>query len=117
MGTVADHSRVILPLLGEYIDSGYRTPKDRIIYSLRSNARYQLILIACAAGGGIYVFLQNGFAGGSIKSLVMAWVYTPGALVLMLTRQQIGLLLGLDHGNILDGSWLGRCTPKTLPQR
>lgn len=71
----ADHSRLILPLLGEYIDSGYRTPKDRIIYSLRSNARYQLIVIACAAAAGIYVFLQNGFAGGSVKSLVMAWVH------------------------------------------
>ena len=65
-------SRVILPLLGEYVDSGYRTPKDRILYSLRSNGRYQLIVIACAAAGGIYVFLQNGFKGGSVKSLVMA---------------------------------------------
>ena len=74
IGALADHSRIILPLLGEYIDSGYRTPKDRIIYSLRSNARYQLIVIACAAAGGIYIFLQNGFAGGSVKSLVMAWV-------------------------------------------
>ena len=72
--TTTDQSRVILPLLGEYVDSGYRTPKDRIIYSLRSNARYQLIVIACAAAGGIYIFLQNGFAGGSVKSLVMAWV-------------------------------------------
>ena len=70
--SMTDDTRLILPLLGEYIDSGYRTPKDRIIYSLRSNARYQLIVIACAAAGGIYIFLQNGFAGGSVKSLVMA---------------------------------------------
>ena len=68
----ADVCRVILPLLGEYVDSGYRTPKDRILYSLRSNGRYQLIVLACAAAGGIYVFLQNGFKGGSVKSLVMA---------------------------------------------
>ena len=73
--TTTDQFRIILPLLGEYVDSGYRTPKDRIIYSLRSNARYQLIVIACAAAGGIYIFLQNGFAGGSVKSLVMAWVH------------------------------------------
>ena len=64
--------RLILPLLGDYADSGYRTPKDRILYSLRSNGRYQLIMIVCAAAGGIYVFLQNGFEGGSVKSLVMA---------------------------------------------
>ncbi len=70
---MANMSRVILPLLGEYVDSGYRTPKDRILYSLRSNGRYQLIVIACAAAAGIYVFLQNGFKGVSAKSLVMAY--------------------------------------------
>ena len=64
--------RLILPLLGEYADSGYRTPKDRLLYSLRSNARYQLIVLACAGAAGIYVFLVNGFKTGSIKSLVMA---------------------------------------------
>ncbi|KAI4099610.1 MAG: hypothetical protein LQ339_005908 [Xanthoria mediterranea] len=62
----------ILPLLGEYIDSGYRTPKDRILYSLRSNGRYQLIVLGCAFGGLVYVFLQNGFKGTSVKALVMA---------------------------------------------
>lgn len=72
---------LILPLLGEYADSGYRTPKDRILYSLRSNGRYQLIVIACAAAGGIYVFLQNGFKGGSVKSLVMALAYCWGLVM------------------------------------
>ncbi|KAI4140359.1 MAG: hypothetical protein LQ341_003867, partial [Variospora aurantia] len=62
----------ILPLLGEYIDSGYRTPKDRFIYSLRSNGRYQLIVFALAVAGLVYVFLQNGFEGTSVKALVMA---------------------------------------------
>lgn len=68
----ANTPRIMLPLLGEYVDSGYRTPKDRILYSLRSNGRYQLIVITCAAFAGIYVFLQNGFKGVSGKSLVMA---------------------------------------------
>ena len=67
-----DYLRIILPLLGEYIDSGYRTPKDRFTYSLRSNGRYQLIVLTCAIGGLIYVFLQNGFHGTSVKALVMA---------------------------------------------
>ncbi|KAL8915329.1 MAG: hypothetical protein Q9171_000199 [Xanthocarpia ochracea] len=62
----------ILPLLGEYIDSGYRTPRDRFVYSLRSNGRYQLIVIACAIGGLVYVFLQNGFQGTSVKALAPA---------------------------------------------
>src|ERR1700761_1939905 len=34
---------VVLPLLAEYMDAGYRDPKARMIYSLRSNGRYQLI--------------------------------------------------------------------------
>lgn len=72
---------LILPLLGEYVDSGYRTPKDRILYSLRSNGRYQLIVIACAAAGGIYVFLQNGFKDVSVKSLVMALAYCWGLVM------------------------------------
>ncbi|KAL8728503.1 MAG: hypothetical protein Q9166_005325 [cf. Caloplaca sp. 2 TL-2023] len=70
----------ILPLLGEYIDSGYRTPKDRFIYSLRSNGRYQLIVLACGVGGLVYVFLQNGFQGTSIKALVMALAYCWGLI-------------------------------------
>lgn len=67
-------SRLILPLLGEYVDSGYRTPKDRMIYSLRSNGRYQLIVLSCGIAGAVYVFLQNGFRGTSVKALVMAYV-------------------------------------------
>ncbi|KAL8980978.1 MAG: hypothetical protein Q9177_005718, partial [Variospora cf. flavescens] len=70
----------ILPLLGEYIDSGYRTPKDRFIYSLRSNGRYQLIVFALAVAGLVYVFLQNGFEGTSVKALVMALAYCWGLI-------------------------------------
>lgn len=71
---------LILPLLGEYIDSGYRTPKDLFIYSLRSNGRYQLIVLACGVGGLIYVFLQNGFQGTSVKALIMALAYFWGLI-------------------------------------
>ncbi|KAL8933297.1 MAG: hypothetical protein Q9216_006434, partial [Gyalolechia sp. 2 TL-2023] len=71
---------IILPLLGEYIDSGYRTPKDRLTYSLRSNGRYQLIVLACGLGGLAYVLLQNGFQGTSVKALVMALAYFWGLI-------------------------------------
>ncbi|MDI1486693.1 MAG: hypothetical protein OHK93_005953 [Ramalina farinacea] len=57
---------------GEYVDSGYRSPRDRFFYSLKQNGRYQLIVLVCAGLGGIYVFLVNGFQTGSLKSLVMA---------------------------------------------
>ena len=66
---------MILPLLGEYVDSGFRTPRDRFFYSLRSNARYQLIVLGCGTAGLAYVFLQNGFEGTSVKSLIMALAY------------------------------------------
>ena len=79
----------ILPLLGEYVDSGYRTPRDRMIYSLKSNAQYYLILLACGAVGLIYIIWYNGFRGESLKSLVMALAYV-AALI------QAVLLLG--HG-------------------
>ncbi|KAI4247960.1 MAG: hypothetical protein L6R42_009442, partial [Xanthoria sp. 1 TBL-2021] len=69
---------LILPLLGDYIDSGYRTPRDRFIYSLRSNGRYQLIVLGCGIAGLVYVFLQNGFEGTSVKALVMALAYCWG---------------------------------------
>ncbi|KAL8709174.1 MAG: hypothetical protein Q9220_006054 [cf. Caloplaca sp. 1 TL-2023] len=70
----------ILPLLGEYIDSGYRAPKDRLLYSLRSNGRYQLIVLGCGIGGLVYVFLQNGFEGTSVKAMVMALAYCWGLI-------------------------------------
>ncbi|PGH20403.1 hypothetical protein AJ80_03548 [Polytolypa hystricis UAMH7299] len=66
---------VILPLLGEYIDSGYRTPKARLLYSLRSNGRYQLIVLSCGVAGLIYIIVQNGLDFTSLKGLVMALAY------------------------------------------
>lgn len=64
--------RFILPLLAEYVDSGFRTPRDRMIYSLRSNGRYQLIILACGSLGLLYIFYQNKFEKTSVKALVMA---------------------------------------------
>ncbi|KAI9812199.1 MAG: hypothetical protein M1827_004865 [Pycnora praestabilis] len=69
---------IILPLLGNYADAGYRTPKDRFLYSLRENGRYQLIVLSCAMIGLIYFILQSGFNPTSIKGLVMALAYCWG---------------------------------------
>lgn len=73
------------------MDSGYRTPKDRIIYSLRSNARYQLIVLSCATAGLVYIFIQNGFESSSVKGLVMALAYCWG-LVLAIYLMGHGLV-------------------------
>ncbi|KAL2866710.1 LMBR1 domain-containing protein [Aspergillus lucknowensis] len=81
----------ILPLLGEYIDSGYRDTRSRIQYSVRSNARYQLIVLGCATVGLIYISIQNGFEFSTIKALVMALAYVWG-LVLAIYLMGHGLV-------------------------
>ncbi|CAG8295676.1 unnamed protein product [Penicillium salamii] len=81
----------ILPLLGEYVDSGYRDPKGRLMYSLRSNAQYQLICLACAIVGLVYVSISNGFEFTSIKGLIMALAYVWG-LVLAIYLMGHGLI-------------------------
>ncbi|KAI9368185.1 LMBR1-like membrane protein-domain-containing protein [Aspergillus egyptiacus] len=82
---------VILPLLGEYIDSGHRNTRSRIEYSIRSNARYQMTVLGCATVGLIYISIQNGFEFSSIKALVMALAYVWG-LVLAIYLMGHGLV-------------------------
>ncbi|CRG85850.1 LMBR1 domain-containing protein 2-B [Talaromyces islandicus] len=72
---------VILPLLGEFVDSGYRDPKGRLLYSLRSNARYHLLVLGCGAFGLVYFVIQNGFEFKSIRGLVMALAYVWGLIL------------------------------------
>ncbi|KAI5208911.1 hypothetical protein AUEXF2481DRAFT_6346 [Aureobasidium subglaciale EXF-2481] len=76
----------VLPLLGEYCDSGYREPKDRFIYSLRSNARYQLITLSVGTAGAVYFFWQNRNdnttnKAETLKALVMAMAYAYGLIL------------------------------------
>lgn len=72
---------VVLPLLGEYMDAGYRDPRSRMIYSLRSNARYQLIVLGCAVAGLIYMIFSYGFDFTAIRGLVMALAYVWGLML------------------------------------
>ncbi|EMD90451.1 hypothetical protein COCC4DRAFT_127327 [Bipolaris maydis ATCC 48331] len=71
----------ILPMLGEYCDSGYREPKARLQYALRSNGRYWLILLACSVVGSVYLIWWNGFEADTFKSLVMALAYAWGLIL------------------------------------
>ncbi|KAF2834690.1 hypothetical protein M501DRAFT_1020488 [Patellaria atrata CBS 101060] len=71
----------ILPLLGEYVDSGYREPKARLLYSLHQNGRYQLMVLTSAVVGGVYFFWQSGFHVTSLKALVMALAYAWGLIL------------------------------------
>jgi len=71
----------LLPLLGEYCDSGYRETRGRVIYSLRSNARYQLIVLGTGVAGLVYFILQNGLHIASIKGMIMAVAYAWGLIL------------------------------------
>lgn len=71
----------ILPMLGEYCDSGYRQPKARLMYALRSNGRYWLIVLGWSIVGSIYLIWWNGFEKDTFKSLVMALAYTWGLIL------------------------------------
>lgn len=98
--------RIALPLLGEYSDSGYREPKDRFLYSLRSNARYQLMVVSIGSIGAVYFFLNEGFHFLSLKALVMALAYTWG-LILAIYLMGHGLV-ALPKRLFRDASISGR---------
>lgn len=72
---------VVLPLLGEYMDAGYRDSRSRMKYSLRSNARYQLIVLACTTVGLVYMIFSYGFDFTAIRALVMALAYVWGLIL------------------------------------
>jgi len=68
----------ILPFLGDYCDSGYRDPRSRTFDSLRTNVRYQLIVLAAGVVGLVYFILENGFHIATLKGLVIALAYAWG---------------------------------------
>ncbi|PSN68073.1 hypothetical protein BS50DRAFT_573040 [Corynespora cassiicola Philippines] len=74
-------SWAILPILGEYCDSGFREPKARLLYSLRSNGRYHLTVLGIGSLAGVYIFIQNGFSFESFKALLMWLPYAWGLLL------------------------------------
>ncbi|KAK7559689.1 LMBR1-like membrane protein-domain-containing protein [Phyllosticta citricarpa] len=71
----------ILPLLGEYSDAGYLSPKSRFLYSLRSNGQYWAIVLGSSLLVAIYFFSSRGFHFTTFKSLVMALAYAWGLIL------------------------------------
>ncbi|KAJ4304784.1 hypothetical protein N0V90_000312 [Kalmusia sp. IMI 367209] len=68
-------SWAILPLLGEYTDSGYREPKARFMYSVKSNGRYWAAMLGTGVVGLVYFIWYNGFNLAILKGTVMALAY------------------------------------------
>ena len=73
--------RFILPILAEYSDAGYREPKDRLLYSLRSNAQYHAIVLGTGIIGLVYFFIAYGPSFEAFKSLVIALSYCWGLIL------------------------------------
>ncbi|KAL2156145.1 hypothetical protein VTH82DRAFT_890 [Thermothelomyces myriococcoides] len=73
----------ILPILGEYSDSGYREPKAKLLDSLRANAQYYAIVFGSGALGLIYVLISYGRFSESLKSTVMALAYCWGLILVI----------------------------------
>ncbi|KAH7392057.1 LMBR1-like membrane protein-domain-containing protein [Phaeosphaeria sp. MPI-PUGE-AT-0046c] len=71
----------ILPMLGEYCDSGYREPKARAMYAVRSLGRYWAMMLGAGLVGSIYLIWWNGLHLETFKSLVMALAYTWGLIL------------------------------------
>ncbi|KKA28102.1 hypothetical protein TD95_002323 [Thielaviopsis punctulata] len=70
----------ILPILGEYSDSGFREPYDRFMYSLHQNAQFHAMVFGSAIVGLVYLIFSYGFTMSSIKTTVMALSYCWGLL-------------------------------------
>ncbi|CZR54336.1 related to integral membrane protein [Phialocephala subalpina] len=81
----------ILPILAEYSDAGYRDPKDRLLYSLRSNAKYQAIVLGAGIATMIYILVSYGVHVDSFKATLMALAYCWG-LVLAIYLMGHGLV-------------------------
>ncbi|KEY65213.1 hypothetical protein S7711_09340 [Stachybotrys chartarum IBT 7711] len=71
----------ILPILAEYSDSGYREPKDKLIYSLRENAQFHAMVLGAGLIGFVYVTIYHHFEYTSIKTSVMALAYCWGLIL------------------------------------
>ena len=71
----------ILPFLGDFVDSGHRDTNKRVWDSIRSNLRYQAIVLGCAIAVLVYYILNNGFQGNTIKGTAIAAAYAWGLIL------------------------------------
>jgi len=72
------HHRFILPVLGEYADSGYREPKGKVLDSLRANAQYYAFVFGSGIVALLYVLYSYGGFSDSLKGTAMALAYCWG---------------------------------------
>ncbi|KAF3770385.1 hypothetical protein M406DRAFT_87226 [Cryphonectria parasitica EP155] len=95
-----------LPILAEYSDAGYREPKGKLMYSLRSNAQYYAMIFGFGILAFVYVLVSYGIHLDSLKSPVMALAYCWG-LVLAIYLMGHGLV-SIPRSLIRNASISGR---------
>jgi hypothetical protein len=96
---------LILPILGEYVDAGDREPKEKLMYSLRSNGRYYAAALAIGIVGAVYFIFSQGFSLNALSALVMALAYAWG---LILAIYLMGHGLVAIPRNVLRNADIGR---------
>ncbi|WYZ40410.1 hypothetical protein EsH8_IV_000751 [Colletotrichum jinshuiense] len=80
----------ILPILGEYSDSGYREPQDSLKYAIRQNAQYHAMVLGTAGVALAYLFIR----------------YQPGILTTKTTFMTLAYFYGLVFAIYLMGHGL-----------
>lgn len=65
----------ILPILGEYADTGYRDHKSRLKWSLKRNLVYQGVVFGSGLAVMIYFFVSAGVSFTTLKGLLVATAY------------------------------------------
>lgn len=68
----------ILPILGEYSDSGFREPNAKLLDSLRANAQYYAVVFGSGFVAFLYIIYSYGGFSDSLKGTAMALAYCWG---------------------------------------
>jgi hypothetical protein len=96
----------ILPILLSYSDSGHRSPRKRLLQSLRENVRYHLTVLGVGSIALVYFIFSNGLHFSSLQGLLVAVSYCY-ALFLAISLMGHGLVSiprGLFHAASVSGT-------------
>ncbi|KAF7583108.1 LMBR1-like membrane family protein [Clavispora lusitaniae] len=93
---------LILPLLQDFYRAGDRLKTKKLISSLKSNLKFQGLILLVAVAGAIYLMLEVGLTLGHLKSMVIALSHIY-ALVLALWLMAHGLIT-IPRNRWLEGN-------------
>lgn len=100
---------LMLPLLQEFFRSGQYKPYNRLIDAMKTNLRFQLVVLAVLIMAFIYLLLEVGLSFGHIKSMIIAlshiyalvlalWLMAHGLINIPRNKWNFGTIIGnLNH--------------------